>query len=353
LKKILFIVPYPAGSAPSQRFRFEQYFSILKESGFHIRVSSFWSSSAWQMLYTEGHGFEKTGHLTKGMIKRLLLLFSVHKYDFIFIHREALPVGPPVLEFVISKILGKKIIYDFDDAIWLPNTSAQNSVATKLKWYSKVKNICSWSWKVSCGNKYLAHFAGRYNNQVTVNPTTIDTDYHYPRPRNSEKVVIGWTGTHSTSKYLQPMTKVLMDLKNRYDFSVKIISNMRPDWDYDDFEFVPWSIDDEIETLNSIDVGIMPLEDSVWEKGKCGFKALQYMALEIPAVASAVGANNLIIDHGTNGFLCHNDQDWINYLSQLISDGKLRKDIGKQGRKKVMEHYSTVSNTRLFLSLFE
>ena len=353
LKKVLFIVPYPAGFAPSQRFRFEQYFHILTANNIQFKTASFWSPAAWKILYKEGNTVKKLHYLLVGIIRRVGSLFSVRGYDFIFIHREALPVGPPVVEFIISKFLHRKIIYDFDDAIWLPNTSQQNSLAAQLKWHNKVKHICGWSWKISCGNDFLASFAHNYNSNVVVNPTTIDTAYHHPLSRNNSRPVIGWTGTHSTMKYLNALTPVLNELKKKYDFSVCIISNQKPDWEYHDFEFVKWSLDNEIETLNGIDIGIMPLEDSVWELGKCGFKALQYMALEIPAVASSVGANNKIIDHGKNGFLCSHSDDWIKYLSQLLVSEVLRNTLGKAGRQKVLEHYSVDSNTGRFLGLFE
>lgn len=291
--------------------------------------------------------------MISGFARRALLLFNVRKYDFIFLHREASPVGPPAFEFIISKILHRKIIYDFDDAIWLPNTSQQNSLAAQLKWNNKVKHICEWSHKVSCGNDFLASFAKKYNDHVVVNPTTIDTAYHRPIPKKSSRLVIGWTGTYSTIKYLNTLAPVLWELKKNHEFSFMIISNKKPDWEYSDYEFVEWKLENEIETLNRIDIGIMPLEDSVWELGKCGFKALQYMALEIPAVASSVGANNQIIDHGKNGYLCSKSTDWIHHLSQLLTSENLRKTIGEAGRQKVMEHYSVDSNTRCFLGLFE
>lgn len=353
MKKVLFIVPYPVGLAPSQRFRFEQYFHLLAENNIRFRTTSFWSAAAWKILYKEGYAIKKLIFLILGMIRRIGLLFLVHRYNFIFIHREAIPVGPPVIEFTISKILKRKIIYDFDDAIWLPNTSRQNSLAAQLKWHNKVKHICEWSWKISCGNDFLASFAKKYNENVVINPTTIDTAYHRPLPTKSSRPVIGWTGTHSTTKYLDTLSPVLRELKRNHDFSVLIISNKKPIWDFIDYEFIDWTVENEIETLNKIDIGIMPLEDSVWELGKCGFKALQYMALEIPVVASSVGANKQIIDHGENGYLCNKTDEWIRYLSQLLSYENLRITIGKAGRQKVIRHYSVDSNIRCFLGLFE
>lgn len=316
-------------------------------------MAPFWSEKGWEVLYLEGQKLRKTIYLLYGILKRLILIFSIPRYKMIFLHREALPLGPPILEFVISQILKKKIIYDFDDAIWLANTSQQNSIATKLKWHNKVSHICQWSWKISCGNDFLAHFAKRYNRQVIINPTTIDTQYHVPRTNKNKKITIGWTGTHSTSKYLISLASTFENLRLKYDFEVLIISNEPPDWEFGHYQFEKWSIDSEIDLLNTIDIGIMPLEDTVWEQGKCGFKALQYMALEIPAVASAVGANRQIIDHEKNGFLCKNESEWTHYLSALIESESLRTKIGLEGRKKVEENYSVSSNSRLFLSLFE
>lgn len=274
------------------------------------------------------------------------------RFDYIFLHREALPLGPPIIEWTLTKLLRKKVIYDFDDAIWLENTSSQNRIAMSLKWHSKVKSICKWSWKISVGNGFLADFARQYNPQVVINPTTIDTHYHVPASHQNDKITIGWTGTHSTAKYLDLITNALNQLKQSFDFNVLIISNQDPDWDFDEFEFVPWAADNEIETLQRLDIGLMPLEDHIWELGKCGFKALQYMALEIPAVVSAVGVNKEIIEHGRNGFLCSDKTQWIESLTKLLSSEPLRKEIGKAGRQRVIENYSVSSNADGFLSLF-
>jgi glycosyltransferase involved in cell wall biosynthesis len=352
VKKVLFIAPYPRGVAPSQRFRFEQYLTLLSGRGIRTRFAAFWSLNAWELLYTRGKILKKVGFFLTAFLKRLTLVLSVSQYDFIFIHREALPIGPPVLEFFIAKILRKRIIYDFDDAIWLPNTSKQNRIIKLLKYHGKVKQICRWSWKVSCGNDFLAQYSRQYNQNTVLNPTTIDMQYHLPSRQKNSKVTVGWTGTHSTSKYLNTMSSAFTTLRQRHDFDLLIISNKAPDWTVEDYRFVKWSKETEIATLNTIDIGIMPLEDSDWERGKCGLKLLQYMALEIPAVASDIGVNNQIVDHGKNGYLCRNEADWINNLAKLIESQALRKQLGKQGRKKVEDHYSLKANTRRFLSLF-
>ena len=354
MKRILFIVPYPTESAPSQRFRFEQYFDILEKQGFQIEIAPFWSSSAWLLLYEQNQTIIKIFALVAGIVKRFMLLFKIHGYSMVFIHREALPLGPPIIEYIIARVLKKKIIYDFDDAIWLPNTSEQNSIAARLKFHHKVNYICKWSWKVSCGNVFLADYARKYNQQVFINPTTIDTDYHLPgsNKTSDELITIGWTGTHSTTKYLKLLVPIFLELKKKHAIKVMVISDQPPDWDYPDYEFIEWNKEKEIEQLRRFDIGIMPLYDTIWEQGKCGFKALQYMAIGIPTIVSNVGVNIRIIKHGENGFLCDSQQDWSDYLSKLICSKTERKTMGAAGRKTVIESYSVLANTELFLSLF-
>ena len=171
--KVLFIIPYPWGETPSQRFRFEQYFDVLKREGYILRIASFLSPGVWKIFYKKGHFWSKSRGIVKGFFNRILLLLAVPQFDRVFIHREVTPVGPPIFEWIIAKIFRKKIIYDFDNAIWLPNTSKENKIVSKFKWHQKTGWICRWSHRVSCGNDFLANYAKRYNQKVVLNPTTI------------------------------------------------------------------------------------------------------------------------------------------------------------------------------------
>lgn len=276
-------------------------------------------------------------------------------YDWVFIHRECAPLGPPVFEFILAKVFRKKIIYDFDDAIWLPNTSEENSVAGWLKFHGKVRWICRWSYRVSCGNEWLADFARQFNSSVVVNPTTIDTDKrHNPNlleKKPNEKIVIGWTGTHSTLQYLTPLIPALQSIEKKFSVIVRVISNKNPQLPLQNFEFVPWKIETEIQDLMSFDIGLMPLTEDAWSNGKCGFKALQYMALEIPCVASPVGVNTRIVQQGVNGFLCSSNAEWEHILENLIQQSELRKFIGVAGRQTVVDKFSVSSNSSVFFSL--
>jgi glycosyltransferase involved in cell wall biosynthesis len=352
--KILFLVPYPLGIAPSQRFRFEQYFDRLKEAGYAFDVKPFLDERAMHYLYEPGNFFRKVCKVKLGLWKRLLQLFRLGEYQYVFVHREAAAIGPPVFEWLITKIFRKKVIFDFDDAIWLKNTSSTNSVISFFKRYRNAENVCSWAWKVSCGNDYLADHARKFNKNVVVNPTTIDTENHHNRVKefSGEKVTIGWTGTHSTIKYLDAIVPILKKLEKEFDFNVLVIADRKPDFDLKSLQFVAWNKQSEIDDLLKMDVGVMPLENDKWANGKCGFKALQYMALGIPAIVSPVGVNTKIVDHGTNGWLCQSPEEWERVLRQILEKQLELKDFSVAARTKIEAHYSVKSNTLNFLHLF-
>ncbi len=354
---VLFLVPYPLDETPSQRFRFEQYFELLFQEGHSWRVQSFLGKQDWREFSQPGKLLSKVIALFTGFTRRLSILFHLRSYHFVFIHREAAPLGPPVIEWVIARIFRKRIIYDFDDAIWLTDQQHESYLFKRLKWRSKVASICEWSYKVSCGNSFLCDFALQFNKCVIRNPTTVETDKLHAPITNPHKgngsLVIGWTGSHSTLKYLKLVEPVLQGFRTRYPMvEFLVIADREPALTINPLTFKSWDVNTEIEDLARIDIGIMPLPDDEWSKGKCGFKALQYMALEIPTVASRVGANTGIIDHGVNGFLASTDDEWIHYLALLADNKSLREAIGKSGRKKVVDQFSVRANSSTFLSLF-
>ena len=236
----------------------------------------------------------------------------------------------------------------------------ESAIFRMAKWRRKVGTICRWAYKVSCGNEYLCNYASLFNKRVVYNPTTIDTENLHrclsnPGPdQASNRIRIGWTGSHSTLKYLDEIQPVLHKILQEYpSVEFVVIADRPPSLDVGPrLKFVPWNSKTEIDDLLQFDIGIMPLPDDQWTKGKCGFKALQYMALELPAVVSHVGVNSRIINHGVNGFLCHSPEEWEIALKKLIEDSNLRKKMGTNRRKTVIENYSVLSNSANFLSLF-
>lgn len=353
--KVLFLIPYPSGTAASQRFRFEQYLEFLKKEGISYSISSFWDKKAWSILYKEGAVLGKIFATIRGLLRRYALIFTVFKYDRIFIHRELYPVGPQIMEFVLAKIYGKKIIYDFDDSIWLPNYAANNANFAFIKSYGHVKNLCKYAYKLSVGNDFLAEYGRQFNTKVIVNPTTIDTDNYHNRIKNqdSEEFVIGWTGTHSTLRYLADMVPVFKKLEQEYDFKLIIISDKDPKFDLNSFEFIKWQKETEIDDLLRFNLGLMPLTMDKWANGKCGFKALQYMSLGIPAIVSPVGVNTKIVDHNVNGYICDSGEEWEKTIRTILSEKQKIKAISKNSRQKIIDNYSVLSNKNNFIQLFQ
>ena len=352
------MIPYPLEEAPSQRFRFEQYLTILKENQFKITLLPFLNQSGWKLLYSTSH-LKKNLQLIKSFLSRPFGCLKLFTAEFVFIHREIAPIGPPVFEWIIAKILKKKIIYDFDDAIWFTDKKNESLIEQTIRWRRKVSSISKWSHKVSCGNEYLRQYAALYNSNAILNPTTIDTgNLHNPSlyqiQKDRTRIIIGWTGSHSTLKYLYMLQDVLRQIQKKFiQVDILVIADEKPAMNLDRIKYKPWSRENEIKDLMLADIGIMPLPDNEWAKGKCGFKALQYMALEIPTIISPIGVNKEIIQHELNGFLCSTDEEWLVALEKLIRDATLRKQIGKAGKQTVISRYSVSSNSANFLSLFE
>lgn len=355
-KKILFLVPYPLHRAPSQRFRVEAFFPLLEEHNMEYRVASFINEKTWNVLYNKSSVLQKAWGVMMGFMKRLYTtLFIVPRYDYVFVHREASPVGPPFSEFIAARIFRCRMIYDFDDAIWMSNTVTPNPVVDWVRAFWKVRSVCRWSRTVSGGNEYLCQYARKYNNNVVLMPTVVDTEKRYgvvKQHRQDKKITIGWTGSHTTMTYLSMMYPVLKKLEEKYDFDFLVISNKKPDYDLRSLRYMPWQEGTEIEDLLQVDIGIMPMFQDPFSEGKCGFKIIQYLALGIPALASPVGVNKTILEHGVNGFLCNGEEDWTRYLSMLLEDASLRNRFGEEGRKKIVAQYSIAAVSDRFLGLF-
>lgn len=335
-KRIIIISPYPFGVAPSQRFRFEQYLKPLMKKGFEIKQYPFLTEKGWNQLYREGNVVKKILLMIQYWVRRFTLLFRLKKSDAIFIHREMTQFGPPVFEFILSKIMKRKYIYDFDDAIWLPNYSDSNAKFQWVKSYWKVKYCIKWANRVTVGNTYLAEFAKHYNANVSIIPTTIDMNHHNQLvDYDKTPLVIGWTGSHSTIHYLDNILPVLRKLEEEYDFIFAVISDKKPAFDLKSLRYIKWEKKSEINELAKFSIGIMPLKEDKWSKGKCGFKALQYMSMGIPCVISPVGVNNQIVEHEKNGFLASTNEDMYSYLVRLMEDKELRKRIGERVEKQL------------------
>jgi len=233
------------------------------------------------------------------------------------------------------------LVYDLDDAVMLGSEGRSDG-----RRHSRFRAMIRAADLVICGNSYLADQARRQTKQLEVIPTCIDTEAFHPRfkTKNSGPLTIGWTGSRSTNGYLNPILPVISELGSRR-VQFRFLSDTAEGVELDRLgdvpgKFVPWSPEVEITETASFDIGLMPLPDDPWTRGKCGFKALQYMGLGIPAVCSRVGVNAEIITHRKNGWLASSHEDWRIALSRLVGDSEFRKSLGQAGRRRVEEHYA-------------
>lgn len=355
MKRILYIVPHRPDRSPGQRFRCEHFIPILQQNGYEITYSNLLTAWDDKYFYQPKRYAIKAFIFCKAFLHRCFDVLRARKYDCIFIYREAFMIGTTLFERGLAKS-GKPIIFDFDDSIWISDISEGNKNLSWMKRSSKTDEIIALSKLVIVGNQYLADHAKLFNNNVEIIPTTIDTNYHKPTEKQAkETVCIGWTGSETTIRHFKLIIPVLKRIKEKYGDMVSFIqiSNVTSECPEIGLETVVWNAKDEIAQLQRIDIGIMPLPDDAWAKGKCGFKGLQYMALEIPTIMSPVGVNTEIIDDGKNGFFATTDDEWFAILCKLIDDADLRKNIGEEGRKTIVARYSIDSQKEKYLSLFE
>ena len=357
MKKVLILCAHRPGRSPSQRYRFEQYLSALEQNGFQFTFSYLLSEKDDRVFYSKGNFSAKAGILLKTVITRLKDCRRFRNFDVIFIQREAAFLGTPYFEKKAFRS-GAHVIFDFDDSIWLADTSPGNQkwewIKKPGKFFTNIQN----SHTVIAGNDYLAMKARPYNKNVVVIPTTIDTGVHSPKPelRNKSVITIGWSGSISTIKHFELVLPVLKQLKNtfgeRLRFKVLGHENYSPAGL--EVESKKWTAETEVDELNTFDIGIMPLPDNEWSQGKCGLKGLSYMACGVATVMSAVGVNKQIIRNGENGFLVHNNnEEWFSVLSKLIDSEQLRNEVSLAGRKTVLEKYSVLNNSDLYLEIFK
>ncbi len=355
MPNVLIICAHRPKRSPSQRYRFEQYLPYLESQGYVFTFSYLLSEKDDVLFYSRGNFLTKVFILLKSVFIRLKDCFRFKQFDIVFIQREASFLGTSFAEKCAFKS-GAYVIFDFDDSIWLADTSPGNK---KWEWIKKpekfFKNV-RYAHTVIAGNNYLAEKAKPYNRNIVVIPTTIDTAIHKPKPelRNKKKLTIGWSGSISTVKHFELVVPVLIKLQERFKNTLhfKIIGDKNYHHPVLQNEAIAWSETTEVDELNSFDIGIMPLPDDEWANGKCGLKGLSYMACSIPTVMSSVGVNKIIVQSGINGFLANTNEEWFSCLSSLIEDKALRDKIGQAGLETLKEKYSVEVNKKLYLEIF-
>jgi glycosyltransferase involved in cell wall biosynthesis len=338
--RLLAIIPSVYDTNPSQRFRIEQWEPLLRARGVEVTFRPFESSELHAVLYKPGRTAEKLRLVAEALGRRARDVRAARDYDAVYLLREAALLGPPLFERWLRRT-GVPFVFDFDDAVFVPYVSPSNGYLSYLKFPGKTRAICRMAAHVMAGNPYLADYARRVNDRVTVIPTTINTEKYTVEPRAENEVpVVGWSGSYSTAQHLATLNGALRRLAGRERFRLRVIGAADFKIGGVEVEAMPWRSETEVEDMRPFDIGIMPLPDDQWSRGKCGLKALQYMALGVPTVCSPVGVNSEIIRDGENGLLASTDDEWVEKLSTLLRSKDERARLGRAGRETVEARYS-------------
>lgn len=343
--KVLALTKYERMGA-SSRMRTLQYRPFFENAGFDVKYSALFTDELLARRYDRGQ--YNYFSVVFAYLKRFVLLFRRGGFDVIWIEKEAFPWWPAVIE---SKLLeGVPYVLDYDDAIFHAYDLHPNLLVKKFFSF-RLDGLMKKAALVVGGNRYLAARAEKAGAPwIEVVPTVVDLDRYVVRKKNSPFDVprIVWIGSPSTARYLNLLIEPLKKLAQEMPFVLKIIGAQGISIPGVTVELVAWSEATEVSEIAECDIGVMPLEDSPWEQGKCGYKLIQYMACGLPVVASAVGANVEIVKDGVNGLLVSTSNAWVDALRILLRSSSRRSQMGIAGRKDVEEKYCIqISGPRL------
>ncbi len=336
--RVLFFTKYTRKGA-SSRLRTYQYIDFLEANGIQCYLSPFFDDEYLSEVYSS-----KTHNKVKALesfVKRLVKLFSVRKYDLVVIEKELFPYFPALPERIL-RWTGTKYIVDYDDAIWHNYDVSQNPII-RFFLRNKITWVMRSSYQVIAGNKYIKEKAIKSGaKKIQIIPTVVDLEKYKVRQYNLEKeeFVIGWIGSPITAKYLPFLKPLIENLSNEFRIRLKLIGATHSIGLSEIEEMIPWEEAREVEFIRSFDVGIMPLEDNIWERGKCGYKLIQYMGCGVPVIGTPIGVNKELIRPKWNGFQASTPDEWEQALRYLILNRAEGVAMGINGRKLVEENYS-------------
>lgn len=340
--RVLFLTKYPR-RGPSSRYRVLQYMPYLEREGISCDIQSLHTDGYLESVYA-GRKVSPRYFLQR-FLARAGRILKASGYSVVFLQKELLPYVPPIFELAL-RLGSMKVVYDIDDAIFFFYTNTRNPFV-RLFLGNKIPQALRWSHLVLAGNTYLERYAARYNRRTVYFPTVVDPTRYRSTGLNDrgkdatgERPVIGWIGTPETAPFLLQKAAVLNRIYQVTPFKMLAIGSSDLYIPGLDVETVPWSEERETSELARCDIGIMPLPSTVWAKGKCGLKLLQYMASELPVVSSPEGGARDIITHGVTGYIAHSDDEWRHYLSILLNDRSLRRCLGQEGRRCIEEKFT-------------
>lgn len=347
------VLPKYARKGASSRLRTFQYLPFLEEeSGWEFTVKPLFDEAYLDSLYS-GKGRSRVA-IVMAYLRRFFVISLFLRYRFIWFEKELFPYMPAWVEVLLSWI-GVRYVVDYDDAIF-HNYDLSSNTWIRCFLGKKIDTVMRHAACVIAGNEYLAdraRLAGA--KRVVVIPTVVDHRRYSVGNVAGDRITVGWIGSPTTQKYVEQLVPVLQKLGNTHEFRLLLvgataeIANRLPCINVD---VCPWSEDSEAEMIREMDIGIMPLDDGPWEKGKCGYKLIQYMACGVPVIASPVGVNPSIVNDSACGLLASDLPEWEVSLSKLLLNVELRTNLGLNGFSAVRSQYSIASQIHRLRSCF-
>lgn len=352
--RILFLTAYSIEAA-SDRYRIYQFLPSLEEAGFSCEVRPFATRALFRAIQSDSMVGQLV-HTPYSCVRRFLDLARLSQYDLVVINREAFPLLMPLVEKIVLR-KHPRVVFNFDDAIHIGHRDTphwQYSRIYRLKYGWGVDEVLRNATHILAGSEVLASYARTLNEKVTVMPTVVDLGhYSYTPPVAKPVLTIGWVGSRSTSPYLLDIEDALRALAQKNPGKIRFLfyGDPKRSLRLPNCESLPFRLATEVEDLRRIDIGLMPMPDNEWTRGKCSFKAIQYMAMGIPAVVSPVGMAMQLVRPEVNGLWASTGEQWLSGLDRLVNDASLRARLAAEGRKTIERHYSLQVWAPEFVSL--
>lgn len=333
------------GNAPDKnaaiRYRVIKFAEMLSAEGHRCIICLPASTHCKERWYDRRSRWVKLGYLMVVLLRRITQLRHVIGADAVLLRGPLFDYGPPILEHVLHR-LNPRMIFDIDDAVWEPPAHVDSPFLrfVDFGWMRKMTGLCA---HAIVGNRYLEAHVHELMEHVTVIPTCVDMDKHQPKTYDEapeRPVRLGWTGLKDNLGYLELIEDTLRGLAKQHTMEICVASDGPYVLDGVPVTYHPWRLEHEFDYLREADIGLMPLKDTPRARGKCAFKALQYMGVGTPAVISPVGMNAEVIEDGVDGFLAASPEEWREKLGRLIVDPALRRRMGEAARETVRRRYS-------------
>ena len=353
--EVLALIPNQYGHAPGQRSSIELWETVLAPAGINIHYAPFETARLHEVLYRPGHYATKAREMVRAYVDRLKLLGDLKRFDAVFVYREAALLGPAFLEKMVAR-RGLPIIYQLDDPLYVPYTSPSNGYLSYLKFFSKISEICRLAKVVMVNSSQIREYVSEYNQNIWQVPSVVDTSQYVYRPdlleKQTDDVCIGWSGSPTTIGNIRVIAEPLRKLGERVNHRVHLIGGTDFDLPGISYTAQKWSAETEVDDLRKMQVGMVPLPVNEWNKRKFYMKTAQYMALGIPTVATPLGSNPEVVQHGETGFLADSETEWIEFLSLLIKDHDLRLRMSRAAAAAAGKKYSLEGNKAKIIEAF-